>query len=176
MDEETQTVLTIKTFDKRMTERVSQDREDGVWMVIPDLRGKGMQVTHTHTGIAALISKLGSLISSNNSLWGHILRWLSLKVLYRCCISNTSAHLIFLCNSVIWAAFDKKTPNKSHVLMVSYCDQSLFIVCMSVQTWMFFLELNNNSKRTDMLFSVKKNIPLKLQSQIQWQFIDWYLH
>ena len=28
-------------------------------MVIPDLRGKGMQVTHTHTGIAALISKLG---------------------------------------------------------------------------------------------------------------------
>jgi len=27
-----------------------------------------------------------------------------------------------------------------------------------------------------MLFSVKKNIPLKLQSQIQWQFIDWYLH
>ena len=42
-----------------MTERVSQDREDGVWMVIPDLRGKGMQVTHTHTGIAALISKLG---------------------------------------------------------------------------------------------------------------------
>jgi len=43
-----------------MTERVSQDREDGVWLVIPDLRGKGMQVTevvtHAHTGIEALMS------------------------------------------------------------------------------------------------------------------------
>jgi len=61
MDEETKKGVDNKDFQQEDgRDNVSQDREDGVSMAIPDLRGKGMQVTevvtHAHTGIEALMS------------------------------------------------------------------------------------------------------------------------
>lgn len=69
MEEDTKKILTLKTIDKRMTDRKSGNMEKfGFQAAMEELKEKGVKVvevvTDAHLGIGALMSKSFEFLSS----------------------------------------------------------------------------------------------------------------